>query len=120
MTFTTEMCNGYVYVRVAGEWTGGNPITDFHVFIAEQLRFDHKIFIFNLEQCSWINSVGLGSLISILTTIKNAGGRLVLCHTDNIDDVLVVTRLKSIFEIFKTEAEACDAVNAPLPQFGSA
>jgi anti-sigma B factor antagonist len=53
-----------------------------------------------------MNSVGLGMLISALTTVKNSGGRLVLANITKIESILTITRLISVFEHFDSREEA--------------
>ena len=54
-----------------------------------------------------MNSSGLGILVSGLTTVRNAGGEMKICNpTDKIESLLIMTRLITIFETFKSEDEA--------------
>jgi anti-sigma B factor antagonist len=54
----------------------------------------------------WMNSVGLGMLIAALTTVKNGGGRLVLAKIDKIEQILIITRLISVFEHYDSREAA--------------
>ncbi len=96
--------------RFRGAVTGGDPVTKFHDCIGEKIDEGFRMFIVNLAEVSWINSDGLGMLIAAMTTVKNAGGRLVLCNTSGIDAVLKITRLKSVFEIYVSETQALEAL----------
>jgi len=53
-----------------------------------------------------MNSVGLGMLISALTTVKNSGGRLVLANITKIESILTMTRLITVFEHYDSRDEA--------------
>jgi len=55
--------------------------------------------------------------IAAWAQVKIMGGRMVLCHVDSIRSMLNTTENISYFEIFNTEADACKAVGAPLPEF---
>jgi anti-sigma B factor antagonist len=55
----------------------------------------------------WMNSTGLGILISGLTTLRNNGGELKLaCVTDKIQSLLTITKLITVFENFDTIEDA--------------
>ena len=109
MDFDSEIQNGFNFIRFFGEITGGYKTAKFREYIQECLKADRKTFIFNMEGVKYMNSIGLGLLISALTMVQRAGGRLLLCHTDKIDEKLATTRLKNVFEIYPTEAAAIEA-----------
>jgi len=56
---------------------------------------------------NYIDSGGLGTLVSLYTTARNAGGALKLASlTQRVDDLLQVTKLVTIFEVFENEQAA--------------
>ena len=57
----------------------------------------------DLGEVEWMNSSGLGLLISSLTTTRNSGGEMKLARaTDKITSLLVITKLNSVFESHPT------------------
>ena len=108
MDFTTATHNGFTYLRLAGTIQGGPEAMQFHDFINERLADESKTFIINLQAVDYVSSAGLGML------------RMLLCHAGGVNVLLSVIRLQHVFATYLTEAEACAAVNAPLPEFGSA
>ena len=61
----------------------------------------------NLRDVTYIDSGGLGTLVSLYTTARNAGGALKLASlTQRVDDLLQVTKLVTIFEVFENEQAA--------------
>jgi anti-sigma B factor antagonist len=61
----------------------------------------------DLSKVDWMNSSGLGILISGLTTIKNAGGELRLAKvTDKIQSLLLITKLISVFSTHDSVEDA--------------
>lgn len=84
----------------------------FHGRIHEYISQQKTNIIIDLKDVNWMNSVGLGMLISALTTVKNAGGRLVLANITNIEAILTITRLISVFEHFDSREEALKAFAA--------
>lgn len=63
--------------------------------------------ILNLADISYIDSGGLGTLVALYTTARNAGGAIKLIQlTPRVDDLLQVTKLLTVFEVFDNESEA--------------
>ncbi len=66
-----------------------------------------KIILLNLSQVEFIDSSGLGSLISIVKLIENMQGALVLCNTqDQVNKIFKLTGVDRVFQIFSDENEA--------------
>jgi anti-sigma B factor antagonist len=69
-------------------------------------------FIIDLSNCSYINSIGLSFLISILTRARSAGGEVILCGiSDKVRQLLLLTRLQSMFTVTESVEEALDQFN---------
>jgi anti-sigma B factor antagonist len=63
--------------------------------------------VFNLQGVTYVDSSGIGELVSSLTTIKNQGGKLKLLHLPKkIKDLLMITKLLTVFEIYDDEIES--------------
>jgi anti-sigma B factor antagonist len=104
-----ETDDGVVVLDLSGKIMGGEETTMFHGKIHEFIQANKKSFVIDLEKVKWMNSVGLGMLISSLTTVKNAGGRLVLANITNIETILAMTRLITVFEHYDSREEALEA-----------
>lgn len=66
-----------------------------------------KKILFNLAQVSYVDSAGLGALVSALTTVTREGGTLKLVNvTKKLRDLLSITKLLTVFETFDSEDEA--------------
>ncbi|RCK71613.1 MAG: hypothetical protein IGBAC_1584 [Ignavibacteriae bacterium] len=69
-----------------------------------------KKIVLDLKGVKLMNSSGLGMLIAALTTMKNASGNLKLASASKkIENLLIITKLVNIFEIYKTVKEATDS-----------
>jgi anti-sigma B factor antagonist len=69
-----------------------------------------KWIIINLDGVGYIDSSGLATIVECLQGVKKYSGRLSLTGmNDNIKDIFVMTRLDTIFEVFKTEEDALAA-----------
>ncbi len=106
MKFDDSLQGNVVVLDVAGKIMGGEETTMFHGKIHEYITQNKKNFVVDMKKVDWMNSVGLGMLISALTTVKNAGGRLVLSDITKIESILTITRLISVFEHFDSKEDA--------------
>ena len=101
-----ETDGGTTVLEITGKIMGGEETTMFHGKIHEFIQGNKKNFVLDLDKVEWANSVGLGMLISALTTVKNASGRLVLCNITNIENILAMTRLITVFDHYDSRDEA--------------
>jgi anti-sigma B factor antagonist len=66
-----------------------------------------KKLLLNLAGVSYIDSSGIGELIANYTTVTRQGGQLKLLNlTDRIQNLLVITKLLTVFDVYEDEAEA--------------
>jgi len=110
MKFDDKLLDDVVVFELSGKIMGGEEATMFHGKLHEYIGLNKKNFIVDLAKVDWMNSVGLGMLISSLTTTKNGGGRLVLCNIDKIESILTITRLITVFEHFDSRDAAMAAI----------
>ena len=74
-----------------------------------------KQVILNLGEVPYIDSAGLGEIVRTHTTMSRGGGSLKLLNvTKRIHDLLVITKLVTIFETFDSEAEALRSFSAAV------
>jgi anti-sigma B factor antagonist len=97
---------GVTVMNLSGKIMGGEETTMFHGKLHELIQSGKKKIVVDLKAVEWMNSVGLGMLISALTTVKNAEGRLVLANITNIESILAMTRLITVFEHFDSREAA--------------
>jgi len=73
----------------------------------EDLEAGQLQVVIDLTRVDWMNSSGLGTLISGLTTMRQSGGNMKLCGlSDKIRTLFSITKLLTVFETFDSEAEA--------------
>src|SRR5258707_239730 len=71
---------------------------------------EHKRIVLNLGEVNYIDSGGLGTLVALHTTARNAGGTIKLANlTKRVGDLLQVTKLLTVFDVYNSEAEALDS-----------
>ena len=106
MKFEDSLQDDIVVFNVSGKIMGGEETTMFHGKMHEYIQRNKKNVVIDLAKVEWMNSVGLGMLISALTTVKNSGGRLVLANITKIESILTITRLITVFEHYDSRDEA--------------
>ncbi len=75
--------------------------------IAQQLQEGKKNLVLNTAEVSTIDSSGVGELVAAYTTVTNRDGRLKLLNMPpKLQDILQITQLITVFEVFEDEASA--------------
>jgi len=99
-----------VVIALEGKVMGGPDATTFHGKLHEYVNGGKKKVVIDLAKVEWMSSVGLGMLISAMTTTKNAGGELKLANvTQSIESLLTITRLVTIFKTYDSVDDALKA-----------
>lgn len=101
-------------LEINGDIMGGS---DYELFTTEIKKLVEEGFVdvvLDLGQVRFINSTGLGIMVSGLTTLKKNTGQMKVCNlNDRIDRIFSITSLTTIFPTFETRADA-------LASFGTA
>ena len=80
--------------------------------IKDMLADGQRKILLNLGDVSYIDSAGLGALISCYTTVKREGGKLKLVNlTKRIQDLLAITKLITVFDHYDSEKTAIESFN---------
>ena len=112
MRFTDSLQGDIVLFKITGKVvTYDDNVTRFHGRVREYVNLNKTSVIVDLNSIELMSSVGLGMLISALTTIKNAGGRLVLANITRIQNLIAITRLNTVFESYDSVDEAVKSFN---------
>ena len=113
MKITQREVGSAVILDLNGKLTGGPDADTFRDVFKSLVDLGKKNVIVNLEKVSWINSTGLGILISGYTSVRRGGGDLVVMHaSDRIESILYVTKLNLLFKSYEAEEEALKAFSA--------
>jgi anti-sigma B factor antagonist len=95
---------------VSGKLMGGPDADVFKETIRNVLDEGYKNVVVNMSQVPFINSTGLGILISAYTTLRKEDGVLKLANvTERIDSLLMITKLGTIFETYSSEEKAVES-----------
>ncbi|HEV2665796.1 MAG TPA: STAS domain-containing protein [Blastocatellia bacterium] len=99
-----------VILEMFGRITIGEGSKDLKDAVDKLLNSGRNKIVLNLGGVSYVDSSGIGELVSRYTTTKNAGGRLKLLNpTKKIKDLLMITKLLTVFEIYEDEQTALDS-----------
>ena len=94
-------------LMLSGKIMGGPDHDKFQSEIKTLIAAGHVDILLDMHKVNWVNSTGLGILVSAYHTLKKNGGQLKICQvSDRIDNILNVTQLKLVFETFDNCEEA--------------
>lgn len=94
-------------IDVSGRITLGEGSSNLREGIRELMAKGSKKVLLNLGEVSYIDSSGIGELVSGFTSVANQGGQLKLLNlTKRVQDLLQITKLYTVFEVFDDEAKA--------------
>ena len=104
---TTRQVGDVTVVDAAGRITLGEGASMFRDKIRDLATGGNKKLLLNLAEISYIDSSGIGELVSGFTTVTNQGGAVKLLNlTKRVQDLLQITKLYTVFEVFDDEAKA--------------
>ncbi len=104
---STRQVGDVVVVDVSGRITLGEGSSSLRETIRDLLAKGHRKILLNLADVSYIDSSGIGELVSGYTSVTNAGGQLKLVNlTKRVSDLLQITKLYTIFDIYDNEITA--------------
>jgi anti-sigma B factor antagonist len=99
-----------VIITLKGNVMGGPAASGFHEEIKGLIEKGKTNVVGDLSKVKFMNSSGLGNMISALTSLRNAGGDFKICGaSDRIESLLMVTKLITVFNHYKTLDEAVKA-----------
>jgi len=112
MKVAIRQVDGITILDLSGRITLGEGSITLRDSVRDVLAKGSKKILLNLAQISYIDSSGVGELVSAFTSVKNAGGELKLLNlTQKVHDLLQITKLYTVFDIWDNEASAITAFN---------
>ena len=107
MKSTTRQVDGVTIVDLSGRITLGEGSTLLRDIVREMIAKGNKKILLNLGDVTYIDSSGIGELVSAFTTVRNGGGELKLLNlTKKVHDLLQITKLYTVFDVFDEETSA--------------
>jgi anti-sigma B factor antagonist len=107
MTTSTRQADGVTIVDISGRIVLGEESAALREVVCDLLSKGHKKILFNLADVNYIDSSGLGHLVSAFTSVRKQGGELKLLNlTNKVHDVMQITKLYTVFDIMDDETVA--------------
>ena len=107
MKASNRQVNGVVIVDMSGRITLGEGSVVLKDAVRDLLGKGEKKILLNLGDVTYIDSSGIGELVSAFTSTRNQQGQLKLLKlTKKVHDLLQITKLYTVFEIYDDEAAA--------------
>ena len=107
MTTTSSVQNGILFVRLTGDLIGSSDTDQLLQSVNDHLGEAIPNCAVDLSEIRYINSTGIGVLVSLLTKFRSRGGEMVLINpADHPKKMLAITKLNTIFTVAADEAAA--------------
>lgn len=100
-----------VRIDLFGRLLARDEANDLMIAADNQLSSGNNRFVINLSDLAFVNSAGLSSLILLLTKARKNNGEVVIFGSNKrLEELIILTKLNTVFSIFKTESEAIEAI----------
>jgi len=110
MITSTRQLGGVTIVDISGRIVFGEESAALRELVCDLLSKGHKKILFNLGDVIYIDSSGLGHLVSAFRSVRKEEGELKLLNlTNKVHDVMQITRLHTVFDIMDDEAVAVES-----------
>ena len=110
MKTSTRKVDNVTIVDLSGRITLGEGSSVLRDLVRQTVAKGNKKILLNLGDVTYIDSSGIGELVSAFTSVRNAGGELKLLNlTKKVHDLLQITKLYTVFDVKDDEATAIQA-----------
>ena len=107
MKASSRQVDGITVVDLSGRITLGEGSVVLRDTVRDLLAKGEKRLLLNLGEVTYIDSSGIGELVSAFTTVRNQGGELKLLNlTKKVHDLLQITKLYTVFDVKEDETAA--------------
>ena len=107
MKIETRTVGDVKILDCSGRITLGEGTMTVRNTVLDLLKDNESKIILNLAEVNYIDSSGIGELVSTYTTVANNGGKLILLNlTNKIHELLAITKLLTVFRVFDDEQAA--------------
>jgi len=107
LTIASRGVDGVTVLDLSGRITLGEGSVQLREAVRDLISKGSKTMLLNMGDVNYIDSSGLGELVSAYTTAKNQGAQVKLLNlTKKVKDVLQLTKLYTVFDVYEDEASA--------------
>lgn len=109
MTYSYEVKNNKLILRLSGDLIGEENGAAILEVVTNHIQQKIQVCVIDISNLRYINSSGIGILITILTKFRNKGGEVYLMKpSETVQKLLVITKLNAIFQIVQSEGDIVD------------
>lgn len=109
MKLTHSLVDKILFVRLQGDLIGSPDSQQLVEVVNQSINESVILCAIDLSKVRFINSSGIGILVSLLTKFRNRGGEMVLINpSEHIRKLLIITKLNAIFTISEDDAQAAN------------
>ena len=110
MKTSSRNVNGVEIIKLEGKITIGSGDSQLRDVITNALKDGKNNILLDMREVSTIDSSGIGELVGAYTTVTNRGGKLKLLRLPpKVNDLLQVTQLITVFEVYEEEQDAINS-----------
>ena len=107
LKFRIREVDSVIVADLIGRITVGEDCKRLRDLVRNHIENGHKRILLNLADVTYIDSTGIGELVSAYTAVSNRGGQLKLLNlTKKVHDLLQITKLYTVFDIRNDEGES--------------
>lgn len=111
MNVEKELRDQALIIRLSGDLIGEDNGASVLEIVTNAIQSGSRTCIIDISKLRYINSSGIGVLITVLTKFRNKGGEVYLMKpSETVQKLLVITKLNAIFQIVQTEEEVLKTV----------
>ncbi len=113
MAVKENMVGDVAVITVSGKLMGGGETWDVHTKIKGLIENGSKKVVVDISKVKWMNSQGLGMLMSCYSSLKNAEGQLKIAGaTEKVNSLFMITQMITIFDTYETADRAVASFTA--------
>ena len=111
MNYSKEIKENILHLKFSGDLIGENNGPELVELANDALSGGVSFCILNISEVRYINSSGIGVLITLLTKFRNKNGELYIVKpSDHVNKLLIMTKLQAIFNIVESEDEVIEKI----------
>ena len=111
MTTSIRQVGGVTIADISGRIVLGEESAALRELVGDLLSKGHNKILLNLADVTYIDSTGLGGLVSAFTSVRRQGGELKLLNlTNKVEDLMQITKLYTVFDVMDDEAVGIESL----------
>lgn len=119
LTINERRNDKVIILDLEGNIRLGEGSIEFRQLIQQLVRNGERNILLNLARVTYIDSSGLGELVSGFTSLQKFNGDLKLLHlTRRVNELMTITKLLTVFEVYDNEAEALRSFKPDFAKYG--